>query len=94
MARDLTAQEQEIVQQGLQAEALLDNEAFASTIKALCLESMAQWAESKASQEEDRERNYYFYQGLKAIEAELNGRVQAKDEIVRMLDATNDETTD
>jgi hypothetical protein len=91
VARDLTAQEQVQVQQGLQAEALLANDAFQSVIQSLCLESMAQWADSKPAQEEDRERQYYFYQGLKAIEAELNGRVQAKDEIVRMLDAEDED---
>lgn len=94
MARELTDRERQIVQQGLQAEALLSNVTFESVIKSLCHEAMAQWADSKPAQEEDRERQYYFYQGLKAIEAELTGRVQAKDEIERMLDANPEDTLD
>lgn len=86
-ARELTPKEHEMVQQGLQAEALLDNDAFKGVIQSLMFESWAQWTESKPKDKDAREDNYNFYRGLKAIEAELTGRVQAKDEIVRMLDA-------
>lgn len=90
MPRDLTDQEREIVGEGLKAQVLLNDDTFQDVLKSLCREAMAQWADSKPAQEEDRERQYYFYQGLKAIEAELTGRVQAKDEIERMLDADAD----
>jgi hypothetical protein len=90
-ARELTPEEQEIVQQGLQAEALLDNEAFSGTIQSLMFESWAQWTETKPADKDQREDNYNFYRGLKAIESELRGRVQAKDEIERMLNESADE---
>lgn len=88
--RDLTDEEREIVGEGLKAQVLLADDTFRDVLQSLCRESMAQWADSKPAQEQDRERQYYFYQGLKAIEAELTGRVQAKDEIERMLDADAD----
>jgi hypothetical protein len=90
MARDLTAKEMDIVEEGLKAQALLSDDTFQSVIKSLCLESWAQWTESKPTDTSGREANYNFYQGLKAIEAELNARVQAKDEIERMVNSSDD----
>lgn len=89
--RELTAQEREIVTQGLQAEALLNDAAFESVVKSLMYESWCQWTETKPADREAREDKYNFYRGLQAIETELRGRVQAKDEIERMLNDAEDE---
>ena len=89
-ARELTDEERKIVSEGLQAQVLLDDDTFKSVIQSLMFESWAQWTESKPAQREAREDNYNFYRGLKAIEAELTARVQAKDEIERMLNDAQD----
>lgn len=89
--RELTAQEYQIIEQGIQAGALLSDPAFKSVIQSLMFESWAQWTESKPEAKDQREDNYNFYRGLKAIEAELNARVQAKDEIERVM---NEDRTD
>jgi hypothetical protein len=89
--RELTAQEHQIVEQGIQAGVLLSDPAFKSVIQSLMFESWAQWTESKPEAKDRREDNYNFYRGLKAIEAELNARVQAKDEIERVMNEDRDD---
>jgi len=90
---DLTDKEQAIVRGGIAAAALLDSDAFVSTIKGLASELFARFVETAPTAPEAREAIYNQYQGLMAIEHALRGSVQAMEEIQRKLDAP-EETTD
>ena len=87
----LSEQEQAIVEGGLQAEALLDNPTFVSVIQSLGYQCFEGFVNSIPPQALERENLYNLYRGLKAIEEELRGRIQAKDEIVRILDANSED---
>jgi hypothetical protein len=58
------------------------------------VDAFAAITESKPDQFADREHNYNLIRGLKAIEAELEARVQRKDAIERRLDAENSADAD
>lgn len=90
----LSPEEDQVVREGLQAEALLANEAFSSTMKTLIYERFCDFTDTKAIDATARELIYNQMQGLQAIEAELNARVQRKDVIERRLNATPDEDID
>ncbi|CAB4138754.1 hypothetical protein UFOVP344_26 [uncultured Caudovirales phage] len=77
----LSDHEQEIVRRGLAASSLLGNEAFREVIQSLTVEAFAVFTETSPAELEKRENQYNLCQGLKAIEAELLTRVQAKDAI-------------
>lgn len=77
----LSENEQEIVRRGLAASSLLGNEDFREVIHSLTIESFAVFTETAPAELQKRESQYNLCQGLKAIEAELLSRVQAKDAI-------------
>lgn len=85
----LSDEELNIVREGLSAQALLDGGDFALIAKALMVEAFAAITESKPDQLDHREQHYNLIRGLKAIEAELESRVQRKANIERRLDAEN-----
>lgn len=83
----LSDEEHAIVRVGLAAAALLADGNFADISKSIMVEAFAAITESKPDQLAVREHNYNLIRGLKAIEAELETRVQSKDAIERRLDA-------
>jgi hypothetical protein len=85
----LSDEENAIVRVGLASATLLSDGNFADVIKAVMLEAFAAITDSKPDQLAAREHNYNLIRGLKAIEAELETRVQAKDAIERRMDAEN-----
>lgn len=85
----LTDEELVLVKEGLSAQALLSNGDFAAISKSIMVEAFAAVTETKPDQLAEREHHYHLIRGLKAIEAELEARVQRKDAIERRLDADN-----
>lgn len=83
--------EQGIISGGLAAQALLEDPTFSNTIAALVHDCFTAFTTSTPTQSAQREDTYNLYRGLQAIEAELNSRVQNMEEIVRRLDAKNEE---
>lgn len=83
----LSEKEQEIWSRGAAAAVLLASPDFIDVIRSLTLESYAVFTETQPQETAAREDTYNLMRGLKAIEAELNARVQAKDEIERKLEA-------
>jgi hypothetical protein len=85
---------EEVIERGLAASSLLENPTFQSVIQSLMFECFASFTETKPADKQRREDTYNLYQGLKAIEAELNSRVQAQEQAVRTIDATNEDQDD
>lgn len=77
----LNQQEEEQYRRGLAASSLLENEDFVELIRSLTVESFAVFTETQPNEAAKREEQYHLSQALKAIEAELLSRVQAKDAI-------------
>jgi hypothetical protein len=75
-----------IVREGLAAADLLASEALRSVSHTIMVDAFTAFTESKPDCLAERENHYNIVRGLKAIEAELNARVQRKDEIERRLD--------
>jgi hypothetical protein len=87
----LSDEELGIVRVGLAAAALLADGELALISKSLMVEAFAAITESKPEAAAEREQHYHLIRGLKAIEAELEARVQRKDAIERRLDAEADD---
>lgn len=86
--------EDEIIERGLAAASLLSDPYFQSVLKSIAVECFASFTESKPGDREGRENTYNLYQGLQAIEAELNARIHAKDRVVSRLDAEHEAALD
>jgi len=82
---------EQIIERGLAAASLLSDPTFTSVVKSIGIECFAAFTESQPGDSDKREHTYNLYRGLQAIEAELNARIQAKEEAVKRLDATLDE---
>lgn len=76
-----------IVREGLQAEALLNNDILSNVFKTLMFECFEAYTASTPNDNERREQTYYQYRGLVAIEERLRALVQEKDEVERRLNA-------
>lgn len=74
------------MREGLASAALLASEDLRLIFKSIQVEAFARFTESAPAQEAERAQLYNLTQGLKAIEAELQTRVQRKDAIERRLD--------
>jgi hypothetical protein len=85
---------EEIIERGLSADSLLSNPTFQSVLKGLTIEQFAVFTESKPDDKQAREDAYFLFQGLQAIEAELNDRVLKKDKAAMMLDAEREDQDD
>ena len=83
-----------IVREGLSAQALLNDGDLALVTKSIMVEAFAAITDSTPDQLASREHNYNLIRGLKAIEAELEARVQRKETIERRLDAENADDAD
>lgn len=83
-----------VIERGLAAASLLSDQTFQSVLQSLAVECFATFTETKPNQQQDRENTYNLYQGLQAIEAELNARVHAKNAVVERLDAENEDDPD
>jgi hypothetical protein len=88
--------EQLIVREGLAAANLLASDDLLALIHSLTVEAFTCFTDTRPDQKDAREHFYNLSQGLKAIEGELNARVQKKDEIERRLNANdaNDDLID
>jgi hypothetical protein len=78
----------------LASASLLSDPTFQNVLKSLAVECFATFTETKPGETAKREDTYNLYQGLQAIEAELNARVLAKDEAVAKLDAEQEDQSD
>lgn len=76
-----------IVREGLAAADLLASDTLKSVIHSITVQSFTAFTESKPGDAAAREHLYQLTQGLKAIEAELRGRVGTLEELQRTLDA-------
>jgi hypothetical protein len=79
----MTAQpkQEELVRMGDEAEVLIQNSAFNSTVNQLVELSFQTFVNSKAEDKEARERSYSHYRALVDIVATLQQRVAVRDEI-------------
>lgn len=85
---------EQVIERGLAAANLLSDHTFQNVIASIGVECFATFTETKPEDRQRREDTYNLYQGLKAIEAELNARVLAKDEAVKRLDADQEDHSD
>ena len=76
------------------AASLLSNPTFQSVLRSIGIECFASFTESKPHEASKREEFYNLYQGLQAIEAELNSRVHAGQEAAKAIDAINEDQSD
>ena len=73
--------ENDLIQQGNEAEALLGSEAFNSTVNNLVEETFQQFVNSKPADTEAREQIYNNYRALVSIVHTLQQRVAVREEI-------------
>lgn len=85
---------EQIIERGLAASSLLIDPTFQNVLQSLAVEGFSTFTETKPHETGRREDIYNIYQGLKAIEEELNARVLAKDEAVASIDALNEDQDD
>jgi len=71
----------ELVRMGSEAEHLLDNPAFNSTINNLVDQAFQAFCNSKPEETKDRERSYHHYRALVDIVSTLQQRVSVRDKI-------------
>jgi hypothetical protein len=83
----------ELIRMGEEAEFLLDNPAFNSTVNNLVDQSFQSFANSKPEQTEERERSYFHYKALVDIVSTLQQRVAVREQIIAN-DNTRQEETD
>ena len=72
----------ELVRIGAEAEQLLDNPAFNSTVNNLVDQAFQAFCNSKPEQSTERERSYHHYRALVDIVSTLQQRVAVRDQIV------------
>jgi hypothetical protein len=80
-------QEEQLVRMGEEAEVLLGNDAFNTTINQLVEISFQTFVDTKGGDYDKREEAYHHYRALADIVSTLRQRVQVKDEIVSKLTA-------
>lgn len=74
--------EAELVQEGEQAEELLNNQTFATVTNRLVEAAFQAFVNSKPEETKERERSYYAYRGLVDIHQTLQQSVSVKDNIM------------
>ena len=77
----LNDHEQEIYRRGLAAAGLLESPELKDTLHSITVECFAVFTETAPDASSEREDAYNLMRGIKALEEELNARVQAKDAI-------------
>lgn len=75
--------EEELLQQGDQADALLSSDAFNNVVNTLVEESFQRFVNSKAEEVNEREQSYSHYRALVSIVNALQQRVSVRDEIMK-----------
>ena len=83
----------ELIRMGEEAENLLDNPAFNSTVNNLVDQAFQSFANSKPEANEERERSYFHYKALVDIVSTLQQRVAVRAQIIAD-DNTRQEETD
>lgn len=83
----------ELIRMGEEAETLLDNPAFTSTVNNLVDQAFQSFTNSKPEQTDERERSYHHYKALVEIVSTLQQRVAVRDQITAN-DNTRQEETD
>lgn len=91
MARNLTTDEQVLVELGIQAQHLLASETFGSAINTLSEQLTNAIISTKLYESVERERLYMMHSALNELVGILKSRVQAKDNIEVIV---NDEDDD
>ena len=71
----------ELIRMGFEAEHLLDNPAFNSTINNLVDQAFQAFCNSKPEQSSERERSYHHYRALVDVVSTLQQRVAVRDQI-------------
>ena len=71
----------ELIRLGSEAEHLLDNPAFNSTVNNLVDQAFQAFCNSKPEQSSERERSYHHYRALVDIVSTLQQRVSVRDQI-------------
>lgn len=82
--------EEELLQLGDEADALLTSEAFNSVVNTLVEESFQRFVNSKPEEANTREQSYSHYRALVNIVHTLQERVSVRDEI--MIERENDDS--
>ena len=84
-----TEKEAVLVQQGDEAQALINNPAFNQVVNQLVEASFQSFTNSKPEESQTRERAYHHYRGLVDIVNTLQQRVAVRDEINTKNDKLN-----
>ena len=84
----------ELIRLGADAEHLLDNPAFNSTINNLVDQAFQAFCNSKPEQTTERERSYAHYRALVDIVSTLQQRVSVRDQLMAKNDNSNQEEKD
>lgn len=81
MGRELTSEEKVLVELGIQAQYLLENETFGQAINTLSEQLSNAIISTKLSEAVERERLYMMHSALNELVGILKTRVQAKENI-------------
>jgi len=78
--------EEQLIQTGDMAEAVLNQDAFNTVINALVEQSFTQFCNTKPEEKEKREASYYHYRALVDVVNTLKQSVSVRDEILAKND--------
>lgn len=93
MSRNLSKEEEVLVELGLQAQYLLQNDTFAKAINTLSEQIVNSIVSTAAPDTVARERLYMMHSCLNELVGLLKSRVAAKDNIEAMVNSEDDEDT-
>ena len=79
---DNQLKEAELIELGNDAETLLTNQTFSTTVDGLVRDTFSFWTASKPDEAADRETHYQMYRGLVGIVHTLQQRVAVRDQIL------------
>lgn len=81
--------EQDLIQHGNEAEALLGNQMFSKTVNGLIEATFAGFVNTKPDETTQREQAYHHYKALQDIVNTLHQRVAIRDEILASDESDN-----
>lgn len=90
MSRNLSDNEKTLVELGIQAEHLLNNDTFIKAINTLSEQITNTLLSTKPEEQTSRERLYMMHVALNEIVGVLKSRVQAKDNIEVIVNSDDD----
>lgn len=92
MSRDLSSEEKVLVELGIQAQYLLQNETFVKAINTLSEQIGNSILATALPDTQNRERLYMMHSCLNELVGQLKSRVAAKDNIEAMVNDEDDDT--